>query len=184
AALAAPAELQAAGPAPRLSNYSQLVTRDKLLARRSPFHSHPPEANHRNRRRGRGEEGQRVATLRPLLPARVTPASAAAAKGPPPAELPEAPRPPSAWAPAGGVRALTPSSGPRRCRAAVTWALPSAGLRGIASQSGSKSPARSRRGLGHRRAAAGGWLGAASREAAGRTRAATATAGAGGSGPE
>lgn len=70
-------------------------------------------------------------------------------------------RPPLAELPPGGAAAalrpvagrwgwaLTPSSGPRRRLAAVTWALPSAGLWGTASQSGSKSPARSRRGLGH-----------------------------------
>lgn len=77
-------------------------------------------------------------------------------------------RPPHAELPPGGataaenqgagqrVWALTPSSGPQRRQAAVTWALPSAGLRGTASQSGSKSPAQSGRGLGHRRAAARG----------------------------
>lgn len=131
-------------------------------------------------------------TVSPLHSARVTPHGRRRRRWrwrrPPPVELP-----PGGAAVAerrgAGRRgwALTPSSGPRRRRAAVTWALPSAGLRGTASQSGSKSPAQSRRGLGHRRTAApGAGLAAGGGEAAGRTRAptATATAGAGGSGPE
>lgn len=67
------------------------------MARRSPFHSHTPEASHRNRRCGMGEEGQRVPTLRLLLRALVTLAPAAwtspdpQPRRPPPAELPQSP---------------------------------------------------------------------------------------------
>lgn len=99
----------------------------KLLAARDPGQTSGggtapstvtlPRASHQNRRRGRGEEvggGSPVAAPPCAADARFG-GSSGGGRGAAPSRAPGGAR-----ARAGGARALTPSSGPRRCRAAVT----------------------------------------------------------------